>query len=102
VGSGPVTVLIALGAGAIAFWIYVRFPRLTPDDMRGVLIHLGAWLVASYVIAGPAMTFLFTYEQNLHTLVAIFGFAFPVIVYGLLCGFWVMKVLHGTMRGLIR
>jgi hypothetical protein len=102
VGVGPVVVLIALGAGAIAFWIDVRFPSWTPADMRGVLIHFGVWLVASYLVAGPAMTFLFAYERPFHTLLAIFGFAFPVIVYGLLCGFWVMKVLHGVMRGLMR
>lgn len=101
-GVGPTVVMIALGAGAIAFWIDVRFPRFTPADMRGVLIHFGIWLVASYLIAGPAMTFLFEYEQPIHTLAAIFGFAFPVIVYGLLCGFWVMKVLHGVMRGYLR
>lgn len=101
-GAQPVVVLIAIGAGAIALWIDVRFPRLTPADMRGALIHVGAWLVASYLVAGPAMTFLFAYERPLHTLLAIFGFAFPVIVYGLLCGLWVMKVLNGVMRGLLR
>ena len=42
----------AFGAGALALWTDVRFPRLAPEEMRGILMHTFAAFVVLHVVAG--------------------------------------------------
>jgi hypothetical protein len=99
----PVIVLmIGVGAGAIAVWIDVRFPRLAPDEMRRALIHVGISIVVAQLLVPIGMHLLLSVEQVPATLVAIFGVAFPAIVYALLAGLWVIKLTTGALSSHMR
>ena len=97
-----VVLLIGVGAGAIALWIDARFPRLAPDEMRGALIHVGVSIVIAQLLVPIGMKVLLSLETLFSTLFAIFGVAFPAIVYALLAGLWVIKLTTGVLRSHMR
>ncbi|HXV03803.1 MAG TPA: hypothetical protein VFP24_09555 [Gaiellaceae bacterium] len=99
--TGLLTGLIGVGAGAIALWIDVRFPRLAPDDMAKVLLQVAASIALGYAIS-PAMQALLSYEDPRLTLLGIFGLGFPSIVYCLLAGLWMIKLAQRTLSGHLR
>jgi hypothetical protein len=101
VNPGLLTGLIGVGAGAIALWIDVRFPRLAPDDMGKVLLHVAASIALGYATS-PALQALLAYEDPRLTLLAIFGLGFPSIVYCLLAGLWMIKLAQRTLSGYLR
>jgi hypothetical protein len=101
VNAGLVTVAIGLGAGAIALWIDVRFPRLAPQELVKALLHVAASLAVAYA-TGPPMQMLLASDDPRITLLAVFGLAFPSIVYCLLAGLWVLKLLQRALSGRLR
>jgi hypothetical protein len=101
VSAGFFTVLVGLGAGMIALWIDVRFPRLAPQELVKALLHVVASTVVAYA-SGHAMQTLFASEEPRIILAATFGLGFPSIVYCLLSGVWVIKVTQRAMSGYLR
>ena len=75
---------LATGAGLLAMWVYVRFPRLAPARMGPTMIHTGAAFVLLLLTPGlggsvPAKFGL------------VFLFVLPSLVYALLCTLWMLK-----------
>jgi hypothetical protein len=99
--AGIVTGLIGLGAGAIALWIDVRFPQLAPQEMAKAFLHAAASLAVGYATS-PAIQTLVAYEDQRLTLLAIFGLAFPSILYCLLAGIWVIRLAQRSLSGHLR
>jgi heme O synthase-like polyprenyltransferase len=99
---GAVVLLIGLGAGAIALWIDVRLPGLAPRDLRRVLLHVFASLLLAVLLVPPAMNLLLGLESPIAALVAVFGVAFPTVVYSLLAGIWFIRLAHGALGGMLR
>ena len=98
---GLLTGLIGVGAGAIALWIDVRFPRLAPDDMAKLLLHVAMSIALGYALS-PALQALFAYQDPRLTLLGIFGLGFPSIVYCLLAGIWMIKHAQRAFSGYLR
>ena len=99
--AGLFTAAIGLGAGAIALWIDVRFPRLAPQEMAKAVLHVAAAVAVGYA-TGPAIQALVAYEDPRLALAAVFGLAFPSVVYGLLAGIWVIRFAQRAMSGHLR
>jgi predicted Na+-dependent transporter len=100
VSTGLLLVCLALGAGAIAVWVYVRIGsgRPAPGDMRSALIHVGVSLVVGQ-LAVPLLMKLFLGGESVPlTLFAVFGIAFPALVYCLLASIWIIKMLQGELH----
>jgi hypothetical protein len=102
VGVGPVVVAFALGAAAVALWIDLRFPKLAPRDLRGIILRAGAALLAGQLIAPVGMHVFVTPESPLLTLFAVFGFAFPALTFALLVVFWTMRSTGEFLGGHLR
>ena len=96
-----VTLLIGVGAGAIALWIDVRFPRLAPSEIGTALVHVAASVAVGYA-SGPAMHAVNTSDDSRTVLVAVFGIGFPAVVYCLLAGLWLIKAAQRTLSGHLR
>ena len=97
---GAFLICLGIGAGAIALWVYVRIGsgRLAPDDIRGALIHVGVSLVLGQ-LAVPLLVKLFVAAHSVPlTLFAVFGIAFPALVYCLLASLWIIRILQGSVR----
>jgi uncharacterized membrane protein len=101
VNAGIVTGLIGLGAGAIALWIDVRFPQLAPQEIAKAVLHVAASLAVGYATS-PAIQALVAYEDHRLALLAVFGLAFPSIVYCLLAGIWVIRLAQRSLSGHLR
>jgi hypothetical protein len=97
--TGLLLSCMALGAGAIALWIHVRIGsgRLAPSNLRVALIHVGASLVVGQLAVPVLMKVLLAGDSPLLTLVAIFGIAFPALVYCLLSSIWMIRMLQGSL-----
>jgi hypothetical protein len=101
VSAGFVTVLIGLGAGAIALWVDTRFPRLGPHELTKAVLHVVASLAVVYA-TGPAMQALTASDDPRVVLLGVFGLGFPSIVYCLLAGLWVIKLAQRMLGGIMR
>lgn len=99
--AGFVTVLIGVGAGAIALWIDARFPALAPRDLAKGIIHVAASVAAGYAIS-PALHSLLSSEDPRVILLGVFGIGFPSIVYCLLAGVWIIKLAQRMLTGHLR
>ena len=90
----------ALGAGAIALWVHVRFGagRLAPTNLRAALLHVGASIVVAQLAVPILMKLVLAEGSALLTLTAIFTIAFPALVYCLLASIWMIRVLQGSLR----
>jgi hypothetical protein len=78
---------LALGAGALALWIQVRFPRLAPSDWRVVFAHL---LASVLVIENE--------NAGTFTLAAV-GIALPAITYLFLSSLWLLRCAQQLLPG---
>lgn len=98
--TGFLLLCVALGAGAIALWIQARIGsgRLAPGNMRAALLHVGASLVVGQLAVPILMKVLLAGDSPVLTLVAIFGVAFPALVYCLLASIWMIRMLQGSLR----
>ncbi len=94
---GPLLVLMGLGAAVIAVWVDARFPKIAPSDLLQIIVHAAAaTLVVKLVL--PA-GFDLTGESKVGVLLAVFGVAFPILVYALLVGFWMLKMMQRAFAG---
>lgn len=97
---GLLLLCFALGAGAIALWIHVRFGsgRLAPANLRAALMHVGASLVVGQLAVPLLMRLVLAEDTAILTLTAIFTIAFPALVYCLLASIWMIRMLQGSLR----
>jgi hypothetical protein len=89
---------IAVGAGAIALWVDVRFPKLMPWSLRRLLVHLIAAIAVVYVV-GPAMGFVARSGVPAANLASVFCVGFPVLVYEFLVGAWMIRLAQASGAG---
>jgi hypothetical protein len=96
---GVFLIFLGLGAGAIALWAYVRIGsgRLAPGDLRTALIHAGVSLVLGQLAVPVLVKLIVAAESVPLTLFAVFGIAFPALVYCLLASLWIIRILQGSL-----
>jgi hypothetical protein len=87
--------LFLTGAPALALWIYVRWPRLTPSKLINVLLHVGAATAAAVLCRG-AVASIADSGSVMSALVAVFAVALPILVYVLLTALWMMTALRSA------
>jgi hypothetical protein len=94
--GGTFVLLLALGGGAIAVWIHVRFPNVGPRELRRVLIHVVVSF-AAIQLAVPVIK-VAADASDLATLAGVFGVAFPALVYTFLVSIWVIRTVQGALH----
>lgn len=86
----------ALGSGAVALWLVVRFPDFTPAKVTSAMIHVGAALLVGKLFAPAAISATSGLESEAWTLVRLFGMAFAPLVYLLVATAWLLKVSQAS------
>ena len=99
--AGFVVGLIGLGAGAIALWIDVRFPRLAPQELTTVVLNVAASVAVVYA-TGPVIQMLSASDDPRIVMLGVFAIAFPSVVYCLLTGIWMIKLAQRMLSGHLR
>lgn len=77
---GAFLIALVLGAGALALWVDVRFPRLAPQGLRG---RMAAAVVALLLLAVLPVW---------PTMLGLLGVFLPVLALALLTTIWLMRV----------
>lgn len=93
-------VCFLVGAAVIALWIDVRFPGLAPSSFGGTVLHVGGTIVGAQLLTPLATHFLG--GSAFLTLVSTFAVGFPALVYTLLVAIWIIRILRGLTRSLLR
>ena len=97
--AGLLTLFLGLGAGAIALWIDVRFPKLGPDDLMKSMFHVAASLAITYA-AAPVIQLVSAGDDGRVALLVAFGHGFPSSVDCLLAGVWMINVTQRILERL--
>jgi hypothetical protein len=87
---------LAVGSALIGFWIAVRFPDRTPENMARALLHVMLSFGVGWA-AADAVTALTAYGKTA-AFAAIFGLVMPALAYTFLAGAWFLKLAHGMFR----
>ena len=96
--SASLVVTMSLGSAAVALWLFVRFPRLSPARPGFKMAHLVAALVVAQFVAPPAMSFVIHGSNALGpSLLALFLVFLPSQLYAYLSGIWVLAVLRNAL-----
>ena len=77
-------VALAIGAGLVAMWAYVRFPGLAPTKMGKTLLHAGAAFGLLQLTPGLGGSVGASFAL-------VFLFVLPALTYALLCTLWMLK-----------
>jgi hypothetical protein len=89
--------VLAVGAGALAVWTDVRFPKLGPQSMTGVLVNTLAAMIALKVVAGNIGPL--TSGPPATALAAVLGVALPGLLYAFISGIWAIRLFQGAYAG---
>jgi len=89
-----------VGSVAVALWIDLRFPALTPAGLRPTLIHVGVTIVGAQLVVPLGMHLLGGSPSV--TLASVFLLAFPALVYCLLVAVWIFRIAGAAFRGGLR
>lgn len=91
-------VCIAVGAGAIAMWINLRFPKLMPWSMAKLLLHLVVAFVCVYAVK-PGIELILGSGLPAGRLIGVFAIAFPALVYNFLVCAWLIRLAQASGAG---
>jgi hypothetical protein len=84
---------LAVGSALIGFWVAIRFPDRTPENIARVLLHLFLSFGLGWAAAN-ALAALTAYGK-MAAFGAIFGLVMPALAYTFLAGAWFLKLVHG-------
>jgi hypothetical protein len=91
-------VCIAVGSGAIALWINLRFPTLMPWSMKKLLAHMLVAFVCVYAVK-PGIGMILGSGVPAARLIGVFVVAFPALVYNFLVCAWMIRLAQATGGG---
>jgi hypothetical protein len=83
--------LFVLGSAALAFWVAICRPRITPANFRSGGIHLAAAIIVGSFL-GPVLHAVPGLPSAISLFVALFTVALPAITYMLLVGMWLVQL----------
>jgi hypothetical protein len=90
---------LALGAGALALWVDVRFPGRVDRNWKVVFCHLfAAGLVIQLVMPEAGMLVRDSGTAASYPLAAV-GVALPSLTYLFLASLWVLKLAQRQLPG---
>ena len=91
--------LLLVGAVILAVWTFLRFRRLGPHTLRGMVVHL--LLASMFVSAMPSLADgVVAAGAPAAGLVVAFALVLPVFTYLFLPSAWCARVLVSLLTGL--
>ena len=98
--NAPTLVIsISLGAALLAFWVFVRYPRLAPTRAGTKMLHLVVALAVAQYGAPEAMSLVLRGGQAAGPAIfALFFIFLPSQLYAYLSGIWVLGLLRNALQ----
>jgi hypothetical protein len=92
-----------IGLGAVAFWFYLRYPRLRPGSLVLAAIHVAISFAAFALLPMALGLLLPIVHSPAQTPYVVLALLIPALTYLLLSWVWliarVLDLLNGTPRG---
>jgi hypothetical protein len=89
--------VLTLGAGLLALWINVRFPKLAPEGIWTAVVHVGAAILAGQVLVPIFSRAIPELNPAAQALLITFAIGLPALVYALLASIWVIRIAQGAL-----
>jgi hypothetical protein len=89
---------LLLGATALAFWLYIRFPRLTPGGSRAAIVHLILSAAAAHLLLPSLLDLVGPIDSRLSA-VAVLAIALPALTYLMLASLWLLNLARQLLGG---
>jgi hypothetical protein len=93
---------LVLGAGVIALWITVRFPKLMPNRWSRIALHLGFAIVLAHLVVPFGIVLPVSASPAVQLMAGIFAVALPVLVYTLVSAIWLIRLAQNALGGMLR
>jgi hypothetical protein len=94
-------ICLVLGAAAIALWITVRFPQLKPERLGMIFVHMVAAMVLAQLVPF-AILLPISASAAVQLMAGILVVALPILVYSLVIGIWLLRVVQNALGGMLR
>jgi hypothetical protein len=91
-------VALVISAAVLALWIYVRFPKLAPEQMLKIVLHAATAFVLLHFVSGVIDSVAGGPRGTV--MVAVLGVGLPSIAYSFLVGIWMIKLFQGAQSGM--
>jgi hypothetical protein len=85
---------VAIGAGAIALWLDVRFKERGPQTVLRTLAHVAVSLLCLQISPALVVLVVAAGESPARKMVAIFAVLLPALSYAWLSSIWLLKLLQ--------
>jgi len=96
--SASLVIAMSLGSGAIALWVFARYPRLEPARAGLKMAHLVVALAVAQFVAPPIMSFFIHGSNALWpSFLALFFIFVPSQLWAYLSGIWVLALLRNAL-----
>ena len=92
---------LALGSAALALWIDIRFPRLSPESFRAAVTHVVAALLVAQLAMVPAGALLNPANPG-RAFGGVFLVVLPALIYTFLAGLWMFRICQRMLGGALR
>ncbi len=97
--SGPALgIVLAVGAALLALWVDVRFDGRRPGTPLRRIGHAILACVVLQVVTMASSRHITPTTMLGVRLAALYGLLLPSLVYGFLCGLWIMRTLTDAAR----
>lgn len=96
--SASLVIAMSLGSGAIALWVFARYPRLAPARAGLKMAHLVVALAVAQFVAPPIMSFFIHGSNALWpSFLTLFLIFVPSQLWAYLSGIWVLALLRNAL-----
>lgn len=87
-----------LGVGALAVWVYVRYPRLRPATLRRAMLHVAISIATFQPVPLATRAVLHLLPTALGVALVICTLVVPMFCYVLLSWLWVLARIGDQMN----
>lgn len=84
-------VVLVIGPALLAMWVDARYPKLRPQELRRIAIHIGLTGLLAFVLLRPVLLGVAALLHGPAGEAISFTVATTVITYGLVVSLWTMR-----------
>ncbi len=88
---------LTLGSAVLALWFHVRFPRLSPSELRAATVHF-ALSFGVVVLTPVAIARLLEHDPTVaRAMVGLFALLLPALFYSFLSAIWLIRLFQHAL-----
>jgi hypothetical protein len=98
VSASTFTLVLLVGAAALALWIMVRYSGFGPQTIVRAIVHVVVAMVLLHLLLPLGLDAVDASGVPAADYVKVFGIALPLFVYAFLSGGWTTRAAMGRLH----